>query len=123
MTPVPAARPARTSTSALVLSRTVGEGFSLGEDWRFAVVHLTARFVSVAVTDGSHSTGWRLEVDDALQITTAHTVECVSQARGEPTPLALRVTRVTTHRATLLIHAPRSLEIVRRDSATARPTP
>jgi len=113
-------RPTRPSTGALVLSRNVREGFSLAEDCRFDVLHLTAQFVNLAITDGSHSTGWRLEVGDALQIT-GGTVACLRQARYEPGPLEVRVKRVTTHHATLLVHAPRSLEIVRHDlSPTGR---
>ena len=110
--------PAWASTSTLVLRRTVGEGFSLGEDWRFHVLHLTARFVTLAVTDGSRITDWRLESDDSLQIA-ANTVACLRRARCEPAPLEVRVTRVSTHCVTLLIHAPRSLQIVRYDSAAA----
>ncbi|MGH3602397.1 MAG: hypothetical protein ACRDQH_19315 [Pseudonocardiaceae bacterium] len=108
----------RGSTSTLVLHRGVGEGFSVGQDWRFDVVELTARFITLGVTAASGSTRWRLEVDDALQLTARGTLACSRQSRSELAPPAVRVARVATSRASLVIHVPRSLKITRHE-----PTP
>ncbi len=115
-------RPDDPSTSRLVLKRSVGEGFSLGDDWRFEVLDLTARFVSLVVTGGSRTVRWQLEVDDAVQVTIDNTLVC---SRDSPAAFAsheVRVLRVTTSRATLLIHADRSLKITRHDLAPAHAT-
>lgn len=112
-------RPQPASTSRLVLNRGVGEGFSLGEDWRFDVLGLTPQFVTLAVTGDSRIARWQLEVDDALEITLDNTLACSRQSPAALSPFEVRVLRVTTARATLLIHAARSLTITRHEPASA----
>jgi sRNA-binding carbon storage regulator CsrA len=113
-------RPDDPSTSRLVLNRSVGEAFSLGDDWRFEVLDLTARFVTLVVTGASRTVRWQVEVDDALQVTLDNTLVCSRDSPAAFAALEVRVLRVTTARATLLIHAARSLKITRHEPAPAR---
>jgi sRNA-binding carbon storage regulator CsrA len=115
-------RPDHPSTSRLVLKRGVGEGFSLGDDWRFEVLDLTARFVTLVVTGGSRTVRWQLEVDDAVQVTIDNTLVCSRDSPAAFASLEVRVLRVTTSRATLLVHADRSLKITRHEGAPADAT-
>ncbi len=110
-------RPQPASTSRLILNRNVGEGFSLGWEWRFDVRELTAQFVTLAATTGLATSLWQLEATDALQITPAGTLTCVRRAPATLAPCEIRVVRVTATRASLLIHVPRSLKIIRHDLA------
>jgi sRNA-binding carbon storage regulator CsrA len=115
-------RPHDPSTSRLVLKRSVGEGFSLGDDWRFDVLDLTARSVTLVVTGASRTVRWQVEVDDALQVAIDNTLVCSRDSPAAFASVEVRVLRVTTSRATLLVHADRSFKITRRDLAPAHAT-
>jgi sRNA-binding carbon storage regulator CsrA len=107
------------STSRLVMHRRVGAGFSLGEDWRFDVLSLTPQFVTLFVSGGSQTARWQLEVDDALEVTLDNTLACSRHSPAGLSPFEVRVVRVTSSHATLLINAARSLRITRHDSVPA----
>ena len=112
-------RPDDPSTSRLVMHRRAGEGFSLGDAWRFEVLDLTARFVTLVVTGGSRTVRWQVEVDDALQVTIDNTLVSSRDSPAAFASLEVLVLRVTTSRASLLIHADRSVKITPHDLAPA----
>ena len=107
------------STSRLVMHRRVGEGFSLGEDWRFDALSLTPQFVTLFVSGGSHTARWQLEVGDALEVTLDNPLACSRHSPAALSPFEVRLMRVTSSHATLLIHAARSLTITRHEPVPA----
>ena len=101
----------------LVISRSVGEGFSIGEDWRFEVAEVNARFVTLTITSGNREWSCRLEADESLHITGRNTLRrsaAGAQRRGKAL-VGVRVARVTSNDVRLAVCAPRSLKIHRHE--------
>lgn len=105
-------------SGVLVISRSVGEGFSIGTEWHFRVSEINAQFVTLLVTNGTNTIAHQLEVDDSLHISaknTLHRRRRNGRRSGSLSPAGVRVARVTSNDARLAIHAPRALKILRHE--------
>lgn len=120
MTPV-GPRPEKTKPGVLVISRSVGEGFSIGDEWHFLVAAINAQFVTLTVS-GSTGATFRLQVNDSLHITTRNKLQRRRSASGSSahlSPAGVTVSRVTSNDARLAVHAPRALKIHRHEHDNA----
>ncbi len=107
--------------SVLVISRSVGEGFSIGEEWHFQVENINAQFVTIAVTGAAAQATFRLQVDDSLHISARNKIQRRRAPARPSTQLSfagVTVARVTSNDARLAVHAPRELKIRRRERDT-----
>jgi len=113
--------PRDASSGVLVISRTVGEGFSIGDDWHFSVAEVNARFVTLTVTNTTRKWTCRLEVEESLHISGEGDLRRRRNAGARSaklSPAGVRVARVTSNDARLAVHAPRALKIHRHEHDT-----
>ncbi|HEY2201915.1 MAG TPA: hypothetical protein VGH56_08500 [Solirubrobacteraceae bacterium] len=117
MTP-PGPRAEKPNPGVLVISRSVGEGFSIGDEWHFLVAAINAQFVTLTVTGANTDATFRLQVNDALHITARNKLQRRRSTSGSSThlsPAGVTVSRVTSNDARLAVHAPRALKIHRHE--------
>jgi sRNA-binding carbon storage regulator CsrA len=110
--------PRETSAGVLVISRSLGEGFSIGDDWHFQVTEVNARYVTLTVTNANQKWTCRLEVEESLHISGEgglHRRQNAGARSAKLSPAGVRVARVTSNDARLAVHAPRALKIHRHE--------
>ncbi len=107
-------RPAQPRDGVLVISRSLGEGFWIGETWRLKIAQIKARYVTLEITDGTETQTCELEAECTLRIDDLSEQDF----RTPQEPIGVKVMRVTSHHARLAVKAPRTLKIRRNEHDT-----